>query len=128
MADLTVFQQQCRAHVYAWLQQERSKYADVKNAEETPMRDVVRKELSVGLSDDVLNMPFNYLKRAQLFGVDTPQGRQALGKAVVTLTHYLETIVEYHGGMPEPGHSTGEILPWDDSPIPLPGVPDATPP
>lgn len=51
----------------------------------------------------------NYIKRAAMFGLDSPQGRQALGKAIVTLVHVLETVVEEYGPMPRPGVPSGVV-------------------
>lgn len=51
----------------------------------------------------------NYVKRAAMFGLNTPQGRQALGKAIVTLIHVLETAVEEFGPMRKPGVPSGVI-------------------
>lgn len=54
-----------------------------------------------------------YLHRAGVLGLDTPLGRQAWGKAIVTAIHALETALEVHGGeLPEPGHPSGEVRPW----------------
>ena len=55
----------------------------------------------------------NYLLRAVRFGLETPQGRQALGKTIVTLTHVLETAIELWGPMPAPGVASGEIQEWE---------------
>lgn len=111
-----------RTHVSAWVNQERSKWADIKYEEETPNREMIRNEIFSGqFSDRVLDFALGYIMRAKLQGLDTPNGRQALGKAIVTLTHFLETAVEYHGSMPEPGVPSGEINQWNDCPVPLPG-------
>lgn len=111
-----------RAHVLSWVSQERNLYADAdKFKEGNPGRDMIREYLAEGFGDDAYSFLLNYLGRARLFGIDTPQGRQAMGKSLVTLTHFLETVVELHGPMPEPGHSSGEIHEWSDCPVPLAG-------
>lgn len=53
-----------------------------------------------------------YLDRAILIGVDNPNGRQAFAKAVATASDALESIVRKHGPLPEPGHTSGEIVEW----------------
>ncbi len=55
----------------------------------------------------------NYLQRAVIFGFDSEKGRQALGKACVTILHTLETAIEIYGDMPKPGVTSGEIETWD---------------
>lgn len=58
----------------------------------------------------------NYLKRVELFGLSNRQGRQALGKAIVTLTDWLERSCDSHGMMPFPGQSSGNVGEWLDYP------------
>lgn len=54
-----------------------------------------------------------YLDRARMQGVGTVQGRQALGKALVTTHSMLETSCLVNGAMPEPGVPSGEINEWE---------------
>lgn len=126
MSDLPPEVIKARAHVLSWLSQERSRYADAdKYKEGNPGRDIVRESLSDGdFGEEAMNFLLSYIKRAELYGLGTPQGRQALGKAIVTATHFLETVCEYFGSMPEPGHSSGKIEPWRDCPVPLAGGPN----
>jgi hypothetical protein len=107
-----------RLHVDIWVKQERKHYADVKYAEDQKGRQ--------DLISDTTNFPnfdgpegttwitflTNYLGRAQRFGVNTPQGRQQLGKLIATATHCLETAVMVHGRLPKPGVPSGEIEEW----------------
>lgn len=51
-----------------------------------------------------------YVQRARLFGLDTPQGRQALAKATMTMRGCVEASVRVYGPLPEPGHSSGTII------------------
>lgn len=55
----------------------------------------------------------NYIRRAVLIGLRSALGRHALGKAIVTLMHVLETATELWGPMPRPGVPTGEVHPWE---------------
>lgn len=54
-----------------------------------------------------------YLDRALLLGLDTPNGKQALGKFVVTAVAMLESVERVHGPLPAPGHPSGEIEEWE---------------
>lgn len=102
-----------RMNVAQWIAEERAGHADVKYGSGTAANDLIEKQvLEGGLDDNALNFIGNYLKRAQLAGVDTPLGRQALGKAAVTCIAYLERSVFHFGPMPEPGHPSGEVREW----------------
>ena len=100
-----------KAALLAWIATEREVHASSKYGED--------KDARLGLVADMESHPHidgewdvfigNYLRRAQLFGLDTPQGRQALGKTVVTLMHCLETAVDVFGPMPAPGVPSGVI-------------------
>lgn len=97
-----------REELQAWIVTERATYADIKFSDEN------RAFLIKAMREEKLGpiwMGFigNYLKRAELFGLDTLQGRQALGKTIVTLLHCLETAIDEFGPMPAPGVSSGEI-------------------
>lgn len=100
-----------RDHVQCWIIAERALYADVKYAEDAAnhlrLRTVMANE---GLAPTWLDFIGNYLRRAELFGLDTPQGRQAMGKATVTMLHCLETAVDVFGPMPNPGYPSGDGL------------------
>lgn len=52
----------------------------------------------------------NYLHRAHVLGLDTPNGRQALAKFVATAVGLLETAVRLYGPLPKPGVPSGENL------------------
>lgn len=97
-----------RDHVRTWIIAERALYADAKWSppeNSAAHNAAVREQGPTKWSD----WAGNYIKRATMFGLDSPQGRQALGKAVVTLIHVLETAVELYGPMPEPGYPSGEV-------------------
>lgn len=97
-----------RADLQKWIAVERATYADIKFSDENRafLIDAMRVER---LGPIWLGFIGNYLKRAELFGLDTLQGRQALGKTIVTLLHCLETAMDEFGPMPAPGVSSGEI-------------------
>lgn len=50
-----------------------------------------------------------YLHRATILGLDTPGGRQAVGKAAATAVAYVENVFRRYGSMPAPGFPSGEI-------------------
>lgn len=95
-----------------WILRERDRYADVKYDEnDENHRRLVSDMCNLGISEDSDHWGFitNYLKRAQILGLDTLPGRQALGKTIVTLMHTLERAISVHGAMPQPGFPSGEI-------------------
>ena len=53
-----------------------------------------------------------YIDRGVLLGLDTPQGRQAVAKAMSTMVAWTEYVVRHYGPLPDPGHSSGEIRPF----------------
>lgn len=55
--------------------------------------------------DELIGM---YLHRARTLGLDTPLGRQAIGKAAATATGYLASVQRVHGELPPAGHRSGE--------------------
>jgi hypothetical protein len=100
-------------HIRNWARIERFKYSDKKFG---PHRE---KEIE-GLQADphceeylhIFNGIGDYLKRAQQFGLDSPQGRQAAGKAMITIESLLADCVVAFGPMPKPGVPSGEIHSW----------------
>lgn len=102
-----------RQHVAAWILDERVRYADVKFDRQGGNHEVIRNGMDEGRWDDVLSFMQNYVKRAELAGLDTLQGRQALAKAVVTGLDFLEIAVDKFGPMPKPGRNSGVIEEWD---------------
>lgn len=98
-------------HVQTWIHAERLIYANHKWLYNEENRKTIKAQMADhGIEIEWMNFITNYLKRAELFGVDTLQGRQALGKAAVTILHCLETAVELFGAMPRPGYPSGEIV------------------
>lgn len=53
-----------------------------------------------------------YFKRAELMGVDSLPGRQALMKSLMTLFDACSSMIRVHGLPPEPGHPSGEVHLW----------------
>jgi len=51
----------------------------------------------------------NYLYRARVLGLDTPNGRQALAKFVSTAVGMLSATVQQFGPLPKAGLPSGEI-------------------
>lgn len=101
-----------RTDVNTWVYQERTRYADKKWDSKThdplirALRDDPHQESE---GRQYLDWIQDYFLRMKQFGLDTPQGRQAAGKALVTLHHMLESAVVAFGRMPNPGHPSGEI-------------------
>lgn len=96
------------AEVIYWLAQEKREYAEPKWS--WPDAAKAHRDCVIGEGPTTWNdWAGNYIKRAVMFGLDSLQGRQALGKTIVTLIHVLETAVEEYGPMPAPGVPSGEI-------------------
>lgn len=102
--------------VLAWMQEELDGHADIKYSGDNKAMNVER--VLAWTSDPspekqaAIDFILNYVKRAELFGLDTPQGRQALGKAGVTIVNYLTYLGEAGLAMPAPGVPSGEIKEW----------------
>ena len=84
-----------------------SKWDDVRHTHDQLMK-------SQGLQSDGrwygdINM---YLHRANLLGLENANGRQALAKAAMVVIAAVESAVRVHGPLPEPGHTSGEIVEW----------------
>lgn len=104
-----------RLHVAKWIAVERVRYADVKYAPDSENFEHRLQDIKDnGIGPDSTEMVFltNYLKRAELMGVDTPAGRQQFGKFVVTATAMLERIVLAFGEMPKPAVPSGQVEEW----------------
>lgn len=109
-----------REHVHAWIDYERRTHADVKYGEGTQQREnlIADVQNNPHMAPSVKDIDFdlfigNYMSRVKLHGLDTPQGRQAMGKAIITMLHALETAVLVHGPMPRPGMPSGNITEWE---------------
>lgn len=107
--------QQSRRHVFVWMQRE-TVYASNKFKGQRDSHDEsLRKEQ---ISDDAwwYRQIHQYIDRARLQGLDTPQGRQQLAKALMTMRGCVESSVRVFGPLPEPGVPSGEIREWVDCP------------
>lgn len=97
----------------AWLTRERTQYADVKyepGGANYMSRLEDMREHGLGPGSTEMTFLTNYLKRAEILGLDTLAGRQAFGKFVVTAMAMLDRIVLAYGDLPEAGHPSGEII------------------
>lgn len=99
-----------RIAVGNWLHDERYKYADTKYNDKNEVDYHMQVDSGIGENSWYEGFIGNYFKRAQLFGLNTPQGRQALGKMIVTCLDALESSVRVFGPMPRAGVPSGEII------------------
>lgn len=104
-----------RKHVRQWIDEERSRYADVKFAEGAEGRVMLIQAIKDRDWERFTNFAGNYMRRAEIQGLDTPQGRQQMGKAIVTMLHMLETAILVYEPMPKPGVPSGEIHDWAET-------------
>ena len=95
-----------------WIEYERHGHANVKISGDV-RRNHHEKPLEDKDWETVFNFVGNYIKRAELMGLDSESGRQAAGKAITTLLDFLETSCVMYGPMPKPGLPSGEIEPWE---------------
>jgi hypothetical protein len=54
-----------------------------------------------------------YLHRALLLGLNTPNGMQAVGKLATTAAAMLDSVGRLYGPLPAPGLPSGEIKEWE---------------
>lgn len=87
-----------RLHVSNWITHERL-YGDTKY----PIKSTHDQNMVESGIEWWLVFLTNYLSRAQTLGLDTPRGRQALGKVIVTAMDCLETACRVYGPMPQGG-------------------------
>lgn len=102
-----------RSYVARWLRHERRFYADVKWEEDRANYAAKVEGMRQPGQEYWFDFVNNYLRRAQLFDLSTLAGRQALGKALVTLFAMTEMAVDVHGPMPSPGVPSGEVTVWE---------------
>lgn len=104
-----------RITVQDWINLERATYADGKYKRDgQKWHELLLDMQNFGLDEHGEWWLFltNYLKRAQLLGLDTPAGQQAFGKFVVTALSCFEACVMVNGKPPLPGVHSGTIEPW----------------
>lgn len=111
---MTEAERWARRVVARWIRQERRLYADPQKWSGPPENAAARRAAIEADPSGSWSLDYarTYLHRAEQYGLDTEPGRQALGKAIVTATHGLETAVELWGAPPMPGHPSGECRPW----------------
>lgn len=111
-SDIKLIDLAVRMRNLAWLQRERSQYADQKYEPGSPNYIARLEDLRTNGLGGSTEMTFltNYLKRAEILGIDTLAGKQAYGKFVVTAIAIMDRIVMVHGDLPEAGHPSGEIV------------------
>lgn len=103
-----------RMNVVLWLEMERREYADKKYTVELREEGFVKmyeEGITQGGYWDIFLS--NYYSRAQLFGLDTLNGKQAFGKFIVTCLSALEAAVLTSGPMPVPGKASGDVVASD---------------
>lgn len=102
-----------KSYVRTWIRLEKKRYADKKWGKDEGNRQLKLDGMREPGQAFWWGYVENYLRRAELLDLSTLAGRQALGKAVITINAMLEMAVEVWGPMPEPGVPSGEIKEWD---------------
>lgn len=110
-----VIRSRSRFRVLTWMKEEWVRYADLKLLEgdvwsESKNDDWMR---SGGISNegDWQRQITAYWDRANAYGLDTLEGRQALMKSILTLVDCAASMIRVYGDPPEPGYPSGEIRP-----------------
>jgi hypothetical protein len=103
-AGLSGEQEKWRNAVFAWLDVEWVQYADQKNGK---YREAQKETWDYDYWLDIIT---NYLGRARMFGLETPEGRQALLKGIAAHIDCGAWAIEKYGKPPMPGHPSGEII------------------
>lgn len=109
-----------RKRVLEWIFQEWEKYADARNDANEGRETFDKHMLEEGVGSESVwfNTIAMYMHRAHLFGLETPQGRQAMMKAAATMVDCAASMVRVYGDPPTPGYPSGEIhVPEVGSPI-----------
>lgn len=95
----------------AWFDGE-SEYQDAKWDDVRPEHDRLMRVQGLGWDGRWYQDINMYLHRANVIGLDKPNGRQALAKAAMVVIAAVESAERVYGSLPEPGHTSGEIVEW----------------
>lgn len=97
-----------RRQLVEWLLTE-WRYADHKFDDQRPKHDDEMR--ADGLADDGwwFNQVFQYVRRAQTLGLDTPLGRQAVAKCWAAMSGLVESVIRVHGDLPPAGTPSGQV-------------------
>jgi len=98
-----------RKRVLEWIRDEWAGYADARNREQLTQVLQLMKDEGVGKGSWWFMVTMGYLDRAEKFGLETPQGRQAVMKATATMVDLAATMIRAYGLPPLPGYPSGEI-------------------
>lgn len=93
-------------HIFMWLSQERNYQLRKFGIEQDDRNTMIAGIDADGWWSGQLAM---YYRRAQVFGLDLPNGRQALAKFTATACGLLESVARVHGPLPPPGVTSGEL-------------------
>jgi hypothetical protein len=95
-----------RKRVLEWVRDEWALYADRRNdpnVADVEKHLLVDNPLTEGWWHDVV---WQYMRRAEVFGLETPKGRQQVMKAVATMIDLAACVVRVYGDPPSPGEAS----------------------
>lgn len=97
-----------RKIVLEWVRDEWERYADDKNStvEQLATKEAWVRDTGIADGSQWFGVIFQYLHRAELFGIDTPKGRQQMMKACTTILDMAAAVVRVHGRPAEPGEAS----------------------
>lgn len=97
-----------REQLLAWLKAEWA-YADAKFGDQRPGHDGHMWEDGVGEGGWWFAQVFQYVRRAEVLGLDSLQGRQAIAKCWAAMGGMVESVIRTHGDLPPGGRTSGVI-------------------
>lgn len=98
-----------RAHLLLWLEKE-WQYADGKFEEGRPEHDEEMRQTGVSQDGFWFNQVFQYARRAEILGLENPNGRQAIAKMWAAMGGLVESVIRVYGPLPPAGVPSGEIV------------------
>jgi len=103
-----------RGQMLTWLAEELpyvdSKWDPIGTDDSFIVEGGMSKKGGVGPDSYFFEQVMQYLQRADTLGLDTPQGKQAVGKALGAMTGLVETVIRVYGSLPRGGVASGEII------------------
>lgn len=98
-----------RKRVIEWVRDEWEAHSDEKYASQLPQHEKYLLEEGVGPDSWWRNIILQYMHRAHIVGLDTPEGQQLLYKTAATVLDCCSTSFRVYGDPPLPGYPSGEI-------------------
>jgi hypothetical protein len=104
-----------RHRVFEWMKGEFESYADPKHegyreGGKEYIGNVWMRETGMQPDGEWVRQITQYFDRANAYGLDTLQGRQAVMKSITTLVDCAASMIRVYGQPPPPGYPSGECI------------------